>query len=611
MTSAEQQFEIRDSQFCRRVLCTFAATWIVLACAPSSEARPADSISIFHCTFGDDWDVNYDRWPDRWVRKSGLDYPHYVNIAIQSDDAVADKKCLQIDVDGAAAAVETPPIPVLSRFSYEFEAQLKNEGLQYSAVVVSLNFCNAAGRVLQTAKTDPISSTSGWQRVRIGPIEPSDAAIDHAVLGLTVIRGSKGDLHGRVSFADLRLERLPRIDVSTNNSCNVYTDRDGVTVQCALSGIRERDPEIDFQLLDISNKVLQSEHFRLNGRLIVNKRAHGSGATDGAGAPDGYEGTINWQPKVPDYGFYRVVVRMTSLETATGKPGAEHQLGGRTVDFVVVPPLEMPQRGEFGWTLPEGDQPLSFQDLSRLLPQVGINWAKVPVWFDANDQQRGDELIRFVELLGASNIDVVGIIDRPPSKLAASGHMTRNLSIAEILSQDPASWSAALDPVMSRLALRVRWWQFGRDNDTSLISQPKLKIRMEDLRTTLFRFGQDVRMGLCADWDSADTHTGKVSWDFTQLVLQSQPTDKKFEALLSKSRPNSAERWVAVDPPLASDYQPTPTADEIAQCAPVGPTCFGGDFLISAWIRAGFDASQQSEAARTAHKCVRTSAGHS
>ena len=53
------------------------------------------------------------------------------------------------------------------------------------------------------------------------------------------------------------------------------------------------------------------------------------------------------------------------------------------MDLVVVPPLPMPRRGEFGWTLPDGDRPLSFQDLSRLLPEVGINWVKVPLWFDA------------------------------------------------------------------------------------------------------------------------------------------------------------------------------------------------------------------------------------
>ena len=76
------------------------------------------------------------------------------------------------------------------------------------------------------------------------------------------MRGNKGDLQGRVSLADVRLARLPRIDVSTNNPCNVYTELDDVVVECELSGIRERNPEIHFQLLDGSNHELQSEQFR-------------------------------------------------------------------------------------------------------------------------------------------------------------------------------------------------------------------------------------------------------------------------------------------------------------------------------------------------------------
>ncbi|HEX3599943.1 MAG TPA: hypothetical protein VHU84_07355, partial [Lacipirellulaceae bacterium] len=420
------------------------AALIVLASGRTVEARSSNAVSVFHCAFGDDWDVNYDGWPDRWERKVGPDYPHYVNVGIQDDEEVAGKKCLRIDLDGAAAAVASPPIRVMSRFSYVFEAQLKNENLNRSAVVISLNFCDSTGKVLQSEKTEPVSTLNGWQTVRIGPVEPRDAGIDHAVLELAVIRGNKGDLKGRVSLADLWLERLPRIDVSTNNSCNVYSDGNDVEVKCALSGIRERDPEVDFELLDASNQLLQSKQFRLNGQLIVNRASHGSGHAEGTDEPDGYEGTIRWQPKIPDFGFYRVVVRMKGTESAAATAGeAENSLGSRTVDLVVVPPLDMPRHGEFGWTLPDADQPLSFQDLSRLLPQVGISWAKVPVWFDASDQRRGDELIRFVELLGASNIDVVGIIDSPPNKATKTGRQLRDMSIADILSQDSSTWSAA------------------------------------------------------------------------------------------------------------------------------------------------------------------------
>src|SRR4051794_7690852 len=102
---------------CARYLCAapsaFLAAVIVLALARASDARQSDSVTVFHCGFGDDWDVNYDGWPDRWDRKTGVEYPHYVNVAIR-DDEVEGKKCLKIDLDGAAAAVATPPIPVLS-----------------------------------------------------------------------------------------------------------------------------------------------------------------------------------------------------------------------------------------------------------------------------------------------------------------------------------------------------------------------------------------------------------------------------------------------------------------------------------------------------------------
>lgn len=583
-----------DGRWYCAVVPALVAAVIVLAVSGASDARQSDSVTVFHCAFGDDWDVNYDGWPDRWERKTGVDYPHYVNVAIHDDDEVESKKCLRIDLDGAAAALSSPPIPVLSRFSYVFEGRVKNEGLKYSTVALSVDFCDSTGRILQSAKAEPVATTNGWQNVQIGPIEPRDRSTDHAIIRLNVVRGSKGDLQGHVSLTDLWLDRLPRIDVVTNNPCNVYTERDGVSVRCELSGIREQDPEIDFQLLDGSNQVLQSEHARLKGQRITNKLGHASSEADKNTAPNGYEGSIDWKPKIPDYGFYRIAVRMsTGDRTAEGASSAHQIAPPRMVNLVVAPPLDMPKRGEFGWTLPDGDQPLSFQDLSRLLPQVGINWTKLPVWFDANDQQRGDELIRFVELLGASNIDVVGIVDRPPSKVKLGGRSVRDLSIADILSQDSATWSTALEPVMSRLALRVRWWQLGRDNDTSLISQPKLNKRIDDVRTSLFRFGQDVRLGLCGDWAASEANRGKVAWDFAQLSLPVEPSEKKFEELISKERTNSAQRWLSIEPPPAAGFQPS-TGNAIV-AAPLQSLMGGAAYAGPAWIQAANELPRQNE----------------
>ncbi len=183
MSSDNPKSEIRNPKSTRpiarwlamlRAAVAVVAALILSANAAAEEARHPDAVSVFHCTFGDDWDVNYDTWPDRWVRKTGLGYPHYVNIAIQEDATAVGKKCLRIDLDGASAEVASPPIRVMPRFSYVFEAQLKNTGLKYSTAVITLDFCDSNGRVLQTEKTEPLSVTDGWQAIRLGPVEPRD-----------------------------------------------------------------------------------------------------------------------------------------------------------------------------------------------------------------------------------------------------------------------------------------------------------------------------------------------------------------------------------------------------------------------------------------------------
>lgn len=526
-----------------------AALLIVAAATRADDARHPDAVEIYHCAFGEEWDVNYDRWPDRWVRKSGSDYPHYVNIEIDDNETAAGKESLVIDLDGAAASITSPPIRVLSRFGYVFEAQLKNEGLAHSTVVLTLDFCDKLGRVLQTRKSKPLGNTKGWQQVRLDEIELNNPEIDRVIVGLHTIRSTKGDLKGRVSLADVWLARLPRITVSTNSPCNVYPLLDDVVVRCELSGIRERDPEIRFELLDAAGAVNDAGSFQLNGQLIAEDAKPTTKMVDRDGeSPAGYEGSAEWHPKVPGYGFYRVVVNMVSSESANQSKGSI-ELGSRTVWLAIVPPLDMPKQGEFGWTLPHGNRPLAYQEMSNLLAQAGVNWVKVPAWFDANDRQQGDELIRFVELLGASHIDVVGVIDRPPAGTELANRLGAAAAIADVLSPDASTWSPILEPVMTRLSLRVRWWQLGRDGDTSFAGAPGLNKRIDELRTQLFRFGQDVQLGISSDWAGAGENRGQVAWNFEQMSAETPPTEAEFKTLLARKHNDSAQRWVTIDPP--------------------------------------------------------------
>src|SRR3954466_5394099 len=66
-----------------RAVWAVVAALILSAQGVAGDVRHPDAVPVFRCQFGDDWDVNYDSWPDRWVRKTGAGYPQYVNIAIQ------------------------------------------------------------------------------------------------------------------------------------------------------------------------------------------------------------------------------------------------------------------------------------------------------------------------------------------------------------------------------------------------------------------------------------------------------------------------------------------------------------------------------------------------
>src|SRR5262245_46050471 len=78
-----------NRKWIRPLLQVLAALLVSVAAPLSVCAHLSDSVTVFKCAFGDDWDVNYDGWPDRWVRLDGPEYPHYVNIAIQDDSEVA------------------------------------------------------------------------------------------------------------------------------------------------------------------------------------------------------------------------------------------------------------------------------------------------------------------------------------------------------------------------------------------------------------------------------------------------------------------------------------------------------------------------------------------
>ena len=165
-------------------------------------------------------------------------------------------------------------------------------------------------------------------------------------------------------------------------------------------------------------------------------------------------------------------------------------------------------------------------------------------------------------MLGASNIEVVGVIDRPPAGSEVAERIGDNSSIADLLAFEQAVWLSALDPVMSRLSMRLRYWQLGSDQDSSLAGFPKLAQRINEIRERLFRFGQQVKLGLPWVWDGASLTPSDASWDFEQLTPDPALTLEQFETFVSRPRRDSMLRWMTIVPPPHPDEStPTPLDD--------------------------------------------------
>lgn len=546
-----------------RAVLLLVAAWTILASQASS--RFVSHAAIFATSFDEDADANFDRWPDYWTRETSPKYPHYTRIEIGDDPTAENGRSLQIEFDGGGAYLSTPAIPILPKFGYKLYVRAKAENLEYTRPRLVIELQNRKQQRMQIQISEPIASDGEWHEVKIDSLRPNSDEIDRAVIYLDAPRGRRGDLQGKLSIDQIILERLPSMVVTTGNPYNVYNDFREVQIECTLSGIREQNPYIRFQLLDETSREIKnkSDTKRLEGKLIVEDSYTADEIVGTIGnRPSGYEGTTRWTPNIEDYGFYKIRVEMLREDNAETRELSEYErhLEERIVTLVVLPKLPRPRQGEFGWTLPLADKPLTFDVLADLLPRVGVHWVKMPVWYPLEDRARGEEIVRFAERTSASGIEVVGVLDNPPTEEFQRRNPNEASDIADLLLTDPSFWQPQFEHVMTRLSLRLRWWQLGNDWDTSFYGYSELPNKLLSIRKHLFRFGQDVKLGLGWRWPQAgkddewiESHPDPV-WEYEQMSSDPPLDADGLDRSMVAHPPTKAMRWVLVDPTMHSEF---------------------------------------------------------
>ncbi len=527
---------------------------LATAAAAPIEGRYPDAVEVFHCDFGAQWDQTYDRWPDRWTRQRSAAYPPYLPVRIVDDPTSQNGHCLRIDLDGGAAAVFSPQIKISPSYSYVLEVELKTEGLANDEAYVSMTFYDAKHKPLETVYSERIQRPMPWTKIRIEPTASSYDGAEYATIGLHLEPTKRADVRGSASFADLWIGRLPRMTLKSDRRDNVYVDPARPVLTCTASGFADDNSQVLFELLDRKGQTISSHKQQLTVSA-AGGTLRTEAAPNGTQRIAGIVGTATWTPPVPDMGFYRVRVAML------GRSGRIHQ---RELSLAVVGSEPSPTSGEFGWTLPDGEQSLSLSELIELLSQAGVNWVKFPVWNANQDNNRSDRLVWFVERLHLQHIDMVGLLHQPPPEVRKKlGEAERPLA-AQIFAASPELWYPSLEPTLTSLSLKVRWWQLGLDRDTSFVGYPQAAETIAKFRKFAARFGQQVYVGIGWSW-LHELPNERQAWDFVSLSANPPLTAEEQASYLALSSEAKTRRWVVLEPLPKDEYTDDDRAGDLAR----------------------------------------------
>ncbi|MCA9270990.1 MAG: hypothetical protein KDA41_21060 [Planctomycetales bacterium] len=520
----------------------------------TAEDHRSEAVEVYRCGFEAQSDVNHDLWPDHWKRRRGPGFPTFLAIELQPDEGETDSRHLRVQLDGGAAAVFSPPIAISPMFSYVLEADVATGQLESDVAYLSVTFLDAQGNLLAERPTSNLAAgTTPGSRLRIGPFSPSDARAAQAVIGLHVEPQGRGfDLKGFATFDNILLARLPRMTLHSNSTYNVYTDPKDVEITCRVSGIHQRDPLMTFELVDLSRQTLAEMKKHLDGEVVALQStqleridAAAEGDATGSESDRGYKGQMTWRPPIESYGYYQVRVRMM------GGSGVKYE---RSISLAIVRPMPRPTGGEFGWSLPHGDRPLPLAALSGLLGQVSVNWVKFPVWYDESEKARADELAHFIERLNMQQIELVGVLDQPPPGIRPMfGEGDDHLPAATVFAERDI-WLPAINQVLTRLSLKVQWWQLGGDDDTTFMGHTDLESGLGEVFDQMGRLGQQVHLGIGWRWLNELPQLSKHLHPTFNLSASPPLMAEELATYLKEDAPSQDRRWVMLQPLPKAHY---------------------------------------------------------
>lgn len=590
-------------------------------------------------------DRNNDQWPDGWRRRAGRDFPAYIPARIQPRDPEVARaareaepvlsrlwmkyqtgkyfkpfitestpepiatfidrfmvnNCLNIDMDGGAVQLESPAFLLDSRFTYTLEGSISTRGLDGHQAWIELLLLDGQSREIASAKSPSSQGATDWHSLTTGSL--SSEALKMGQIVVHVDPQQAGRLTGQVRIDELRLYRMPKLELTVDAPYHVATPGQVIDVSCNVLGIADARSSVNFKLIDHMGKLCQHTTATLapveptTGPIVHNPRvvqengnskarpgkltskspspqslkaqslkAKSTSKSSDLKSPDDnaraavarerMDGVAHWKLKVDEPGYYRIVVDLGRRNL-----NSENRSISRETSLAIIDGTRAGSSGPFGWSMPEFSSSFTPEAVPELIKLGGVGWLKIPVWFDPRDVQAADRLSVLLERLDLRKVNCVGMLERP---LKADAGQRAHQPAATTFSV-PSEWEPELEPALTRMSMKLAWFQLGRDGDRSFIGNPNLLPLVTDIRNRMQAYSQELQLALAWDYQDPIPADKNLPWRASQMCSEPQLTAKELRSHLAHPESTDHTRWVTLNPLAASKYSTLDRARDLTE----------------------------------------------
>ena len=452
-----------------------------------------------------------------WIPMRRPDFPHYASGGFDANVGHDAPPSFHLSCEGRSVAFvySGAATRVRTNSEYRIEGFVRSDRLVNARACLSAHWIDKDGKdladsLVRSGFVGGPTEGDGWVHVelRLPPAPPAAHAVGLVAWVLQEAHWNPDapgprrilstDVHAGAWFDDLRVVRMPRMELGTSSKANVLSPRSPQELQVLLADPDDSSLAGRVTIADVTGRVVATHSVRVVLDAFADPRR------------------ISVRELPP--GLYRAVFNVFAGETPIAR---------EEVTFAMLAPLA--ERAEttarsFGVSLDASSLREPAAEVVLLTEQL-VRSAKVPVWTAEfsrrSDLDKGGAVEKSLRDLTHAGFALTGVLAAAPSDLARRRDSDTE-TLIDLLNADPTIWEEHLAGVAAPCADLFSWWQLGADGAPLVAWDEKSRTAADALRRLLRRYAALPQLSVPLPAGTLltpeEVHAEGVSLDVSELV---------------------------------------------------------------------------------------------